>query len=54
LLELRGAGHCPMLEQPEAVNAALTELIVAASSPAASPAYPVEQPTARRRRKVAP
>src|SRR3954451_11935128 len=26
-LELRGAGHCPMLEQPEAVNAALIELI---------------------------
>jgi pimeloyl-ACP methyl ester carboxylesterase len=27
LLELRGAGHCTMLEQPEAVNAALTELL---------------------------
>jgi len=26
LLELHGAGHCTMLEQPEAVNAALTEL----------------------------
>jgi pimeloyl-ACP methyl ester carboxylesterase len=26
LLELRGAGHCTMLEQPEAVNAALYEL----------------------------
>ena len=26
LLELRGAGHCAMLEQPEAVNAALYEL----------------------------
>ena len=26
LLELRGAGHCAMLEQPDAVNAALYEL----------------------------
>lgn len=26
LLELRGAGHCPMLEQPETVNAALYDL----------------------------
>jgi pimeloyl-ACP methyl ester carboxylesterase len=30
LLELRGAGHCPMLEQPEAVNAALYDLAEAA------------------------
>jgi pimeloyl-ACP methyl ester carboxylesterase len=27
LVELRGAGHCSMLEQPEAINAALTDLI---------------------------
>ena len=27
LLELRGAGHCTMLEQPEAVNAALYDLV---------------------------
>jgi pimeloyl-ACP methyl ester carboxylesterase len=29
-LELRGAGHCPMLEQPAAVNAALTQLVESA------------------------
>jgi pimeloyl-ACP methyl ester carboxylesterase len=27
LLELRGAGHCTMMEQPEAVNAALIDLV---------------------------
>ena len=32
LLELRGAGHCAMLEQPEAVNAALRDLIEAAQT----------------------
>jgi pimeloyl-ACP methyl ester carboxylesterase len=31
LLELRGAGHCTMLEQPEAVNAALYELVASVS-----------------------
>ena len=31
LLELRGAGHCTMLEQPEAVNAALYELAASVS-----------------------
>jgi pimeloyl-ACP methyl ester carboxylesterase len=31
LLELRGAGHCTMLEQPDAVNAALYELAARAS-----------------------
>lgn len=31
LLELRGAGHCAMLEQPEAVNAALYELAASVS-----------------------
>jgi pimeloyl-ACP methyl ester carboxylesterase len=30
LLELRGAGHCAMLEQPEAVNAALYDLVAKA------------------------
>jgi len=30
LLELRGAGHCAMLEQPEAVNAALYDLVTKA------------------------
>ena len=34
LLELRGAGHCAMLEQPEAVNAALRDLIEAAHTEA--------------------
>src|SRR4051812_28245618 len=52
-LELRGAGHCPMLEQPEAVNAALIELIGSVS--ADSLAYPAErQPRQRRRSKVSP
>jgi pimeloyl-ACP methyl ester carboxylesterase len=32
LLELRGAGHCTMLEQPDAVNAALYELASKAST----------------------
>jgi pimeloyl-ACP methyl ester carboxylesterase len=27
LVELRGAGHCAMLEQPEAVNAAIRDLV---------------------------
>lgn len=31
LLELHGAGHCAMLEQPEAVNAALYELAASVS-----------------------
>ena len=31
LLELRGAGHCTMLEQPEAVNAAIYELAASVS-----------------------
>jgi len=30
LLELRGAGHCAMLEQPEAVNAAIRDLVTKA------------------------
>ena len=47
LFELRGAGHCAMLEQPNAVNDALHDLIasVAVTEPAA--AYPVE-PAAQR------
>jgi pimeloyl-ACP methyl ester carboxylesterase len=32
LLELRGAGHCTMLEQPEAVNAALIDLVTKAAT----------------------
>lgn len=39
LLELRGAGHCTMLEQPEAVNAALRDLVTVATE-AAAPAAP--------------
>jgi pimeloyl-ACP methyl ester carboxylesterase len=52
-LELRGAGHCPMLEQPEAVNAALTELVDSVATQ--SVAYPSEErPRQRRRSKVSP
>jgi pimeloyl-ACP methyl ester carboxylesterase len=40
LLELRGAGHCPMLEQPEAVNAALYDLIDSVSETGV--AYPTD------------
>ena len=51
-LELRGAGHCPMLEQPEAVNAALTELIESLAA-VEETAYPVEpRPRQRRRSRV--
>src|SRR4051812_24984962 len=46
LLELRGAGHCTMLEQPNAVNAALTELVLAAERDTNVPA-PVERPAGR-------
>jgi pimeloyl-ACP methyl ester carboxylesterase len=38
LLELRGAGHCAMLEQPEAVNAAILDLITSAVADAPLPA----------------
>jgi pimeloyl-ACP methyl ester carboxylesterase len=38
LLELRGAGHCPMLEQPEAVNAALYDLADAVQTGTSLPA----------------
>ena len=41
LLELRGAGHCPMLEQPEAVNAALYDLAEAAETGRSLPAHKV-------------
>ena len=41
LLELRGAGHCPMLEQPEAVNAALRELVEKAT--AGAPSAPTQR-----------
>jgi len=40
LLELRGAGHCPMLEQPEEVNAALFDLVAAALDGTNVPAKP--------------
>jgi len=33
LVELRGAGHCTMLEQPEAVNAALYDLVASVDRP---------------------
>ena len=41
LLELRGAGHCPMLEQPETVNAALYDLAEAALTGRSLPAQKV-------------
>ena len=41
LLELRGAGHCPMLEQPEAVNAALYDLAEAVRTGRSLPAQQV-------------
>lgn len=44
LLEVRGAGHVPMLEQPEVVNAALRDLVE--SVPAAAP--PARSATRRR------
>jgi pimeloyl-ACP methyl ester carboxylesterase len=43
LLELRDAGHCTMLEQPETVNAALVDLVETAAAAA----------TARRQKKAA-
>jgi pimeloyl-ACP methyl ester carboxylesterase len=49
LLELRGAGHCAMLEQPDAVNAALGELITTALQTATSQA-PAAQPAPKRTR----
>jgi pimeloyl-ACP methyl ester carboxylesterase len=54
LVEVRGAGHCPMLERPDVVNAALFELVdaVARRSAAAYPDQPSDvQP---RRRRAAP
>ena len=41
LLELHGAGHCPMLEQPEAVNAALYDLAEAVLTGTSLPAQKV-------------
>jgi pimeloyl-ACP methyl ester carboxylesterase len=46
LLEVRGAGHCPMLEQPDVVNAALRELAAAAA--AASTTATATRPRNRR------
>jgi pimeloyl-ACP methyl ester carboxylesterase len=56
LLELDGAGHCPMLEQPDAVNAALYDLVRAveekASLPATKPTESAQpRPSARRSSK---
>jgi pimeloyl-ACP methyl ester carboxylesterase len=49
LLELRGAGHCTMLEQPDVVNAALRELVDAVDDRSdAAPAYPAETVAVRR------
>jgi pimeloyl-ACP methyl ester carboxylesterase len=48
-LELRGAGHCPMLEQPEAVNAALRDLIETSQR---SPAAPADKPRRARKETV--
>jgi pimeloyl-ACP methyl ester carboxylesterase len=52
LVELRGAGHCTMLEQPETVNAALLDLIAEASAAPAT-AYPSPPQTRSRARKSA-
>lgn len=51
LLELHGAGHCAMLEQPEAVNAALRALVETAAATPGPAAYPAEPAT---RQAVAP
>src|SRR5581483_7154872 len=55
LLELRGAGHCPMLEQPEAVNAALIDLVETAvaskTADVSYPAAPAERPVGSRTRR---
>lgn len=55
LLELRGAGHCPMLEQPEEVNAALFELVgsIATASPSAYPEQPRPRKRSTSKQKVA-
>jgi hypothetical protein len=52
LVELRGAGHCPMLEQPEAVNAALLDLAAAVEAGSSVPARTTTRPgrTTRSRR----
>jgi pimeloyl-ACP methyl ester carboxylesterase len=42
LLELRGAGHCAMLEQPEVVNAALNDLVSSVATVTPASAYPSE------------
>jgi pimeloyl-ACP methyl ester carboxylesterase len=48
LLEVRGAGHVPMLEQPEVVNAALIELVESVEPAPANPSGT----TAPRRQRV--
>jgi pimeloyl-ACP methyl ester carboxylesterase len=47
LIEVRGAGHCPMLEQPEVVNAALYDLVAAATQRTAVLAKPQPEATAQ-------
>ena len=53
LLELRGAGHCAMLEQPDAVNSAITQLIESATATGLPTPYPDGPDTAALRRRVA-
>jgi pimeloyl-ACP methyl ester carboxylesterase len=55
LLELRGAGHCAMLEQPDAVNAAIGELAerVAATRSAKKTAKKAAKKASRARSRTA-
>src|SRR4051812_34667942 len=50
LLELRDAGHCAMLEQPEAVNAALYDLVGGVATPAADGVPPGKHRAVRKPR----
>jgi pimeloyl-ACP methyl ester carboxylesterase len=52
LVELRGAGHCAMLEQPNEVNAALSDLAERAAS-AGTPARKTTKKTTRTRNRAA-
>jgi len=55
LLELRRAGHCPMLEQPEAVNAALFELVAGVTAhPQAAHTQAAHTQATQRRKPAAP
>ena len=54
LIEFAGAGHCPMLERPDEVNAALYDLVAKATE-ATSAAYPTDaKPAPRTRTRKAP